>query len=102
MIASPTCYTAMSTRAARCQYACAAGGISKGDLRRFLKWGAEHLGYASLSAVEGAPPTAELEPIRAGTAAQTDEQDMGMTYEVPFLGCCVRVNTKLETLYIAA
>ena len=41
-----------------------------------------HLGYASLSAVEAAPPTAELEPIREGTAAQTDEQDMGMTYEV--------------------
>ena len=29
-----------------------------------------------------APPTAELEPIREGSAAQTDEQDMGMTYEV--------------------
>jgi NAD+ synthase (glutamine-hydrolysing) len=34
--------------------------------------------------VVAAPPTAELEPIREGTAAQTDEQDMGMTYEV---GC---------------
>jgi hypothetical protein len=64
--------------------ACSAGGISKGDLRRFLKWSAVHLGYASLSAVEAAPPTAELEPIREGTAAQTDEQDMGMTYEVQF------------------
>lgn len=29
-----------------------------------------------------APPSAELEPLREGTAAQTDEQDMGMTYEV--------------------
>ena len=29
-----------------------------------------------------APPSAELEPIREGQEAQTDEQDMGMTYEV--------------------
>lgn len=40
------------------------GGISKGDLRRFLKWGAVHLGYSELAGVEAAPPTAELEPIR--------------------------------------
>ena len=59
-----------------------AGGVSKGDLRRFLKWGAVQLGYPSLAEVEAAPPTAELEPLREGTAPQTDEQDMGMTYEV--------------------
>ena len=59
-----------------------AGGISKQDLRRFLRWGAEHLGYPSLADVVAAAPTAELEPIRPGVAAQTDEQDMGMTYEV--------------------
>ena len=40
-----------------------------------------HLGYTSLGDVEAAPPSAELEPIREGVAAQTDEQDMGMTYE---------------------
>ena len=40
------------------------GGISKGDLKKFLKWGAEHLGYSELAEVEGAPPTAELEPLR--------------------------------------
>lgn len=28
----------------------------------------------------GAPPTAELEPLADGRIAQTDEQDMGMTY----------------------
>ncbi len=28
-----------------------------------------------------AAPTAELEPIREGQAVQTDEVDMGMTYE---------------------
>lgn len=42
------------------------GGISKTDLRAFLKWGAEHLGYPSLADVERAPPTAELEPLVEG------------------------------------
>ena len=32
-----------------------------------------------------APPSAELEPIREGEEAQTDEQDMGMTYDVSHL-----------------
>lgn len=27
-----------------------------------------------------APPTAELEPLKEGKLAQTDEEDMGMTY----------------------
>lgn len=40
------------------------GGISKTDLRAFLRWAAVHLGYSSLAAVEAAPPTAELEPLR--------------------------------------
>ena len=61
--------------------AAGAGAISKQDLRRFLRWAAVHLGYPSLDDVEAAPPSAELEPIREGVAAQTDEQDMGMTYE---------------------
>lgn len=56
------------------------GAISKADLRRFLKWGAVHLGYASLAEVEAAPPTAELEPRRGGHE-QTDEEDMGMSYD---------------------
>lgn len=42
------------------------GGISKGDLRAFLQWGAVHLGLPSLAAVEAAPPTAELEPLVEG------------------------------------
>lgn len=56
------------------------GGISKGDLRAFLRWGATHLGYPTLAEVEQAPPTAELEPIREDHV-QTDEEDMGMTYD---------------------
>lgn len=39
------------------------GGISKGDLRAFLRWGALNLGYETLAEVEGAAPTAELEPV---------------------------------------
>lgn len=39
------------------------GGISKGDLRAFLRWGDLNLGYQTLAEVESAPPTAELEPI---------------------------------------
>ena len=42
------------------------GGVSKTDLRAFLKWGAVHLALPSLADVEAAPPTAELEPIVAG------------------------------------
>ncbi|KAH6774040.1 carbon-nitrogen hydrolase family protein [Perilla frutescens var. frutescens] len=56
------------------------GSISKQDLRRFLRWAAVHLGFASLEEIEAAPPTAELEPIRSNYS-QLDEVDMGMTYE---------------------
>lgn len=63
-------------------YLLPAGGISKTDIRRFLYWAADHLGYTELRGVVAAPPSAELEPIREGEEAQTDEQDMGMTYDV--------------------
>ena len=56
------------------------GGISKTDLRRFLRWGAENLGYPALLDIVEAPPTAELEPITE-SYVQKDEADMGMTYE---------------------
>ncbi len=56
------------------------GSVSKTDLRRFLRWGAEHLGYESLLEIVQAVPTAELEPI-TDTYTQSDEADMGMTYE---------------------
>jgi len=58
------------------------GGISKVDLRRFLRWAAapQTMNYTALLEVIAAPPTAELEPITADYK-QNDEQDMGMTYE---------------------
>jgi NAD+ synthase (glutamine-hydrolysing) len=56
------------------------GGISKVDLRRFLRWAAVHKGYPILAEIVAAPPTAELEPI-TDAYVQQDETDMGMTYE---------------------
>ncbi|KAK9820653.1 hypothetical protein WJX81_008191 [Elliptochloris bilobata] len=56
------------------------GAISKLDLRRFLAWAAEHLALPELAAVNAAPPSAELEPLRPGVPAQVDEVDMGFTY----------------------
>lgn len=56
------------------------GGISKTDLRRFLQWAAENLGYMALLEILEAIPTAELEPITE-TYVQSDEADMGMTYQ---------------------
>ena len=71
----------------------AAGGISKTDIRRFLYWAADDLGYSELRSIVAAPPSAELEPIREGEEAQTDEQDMGMTYDVSSLISTCTVDT---------
>eukprot|EP00186_Timspurckia_oligopyrenoides_P003293 CAMPEP_0182448628 /NCGR_PEP_ID=MMETSP1172-20130603/28489_1 /TAXON_ID=708627 /ORGANISM="Timspurckia oligopyrenoides, Strain CCMP3278" /LENGTH=708 /DNA_ID=CAMNT_0024645565 /DNA_START=73 /DNA_END=2196 /DNA_ORIENTATION=+ len=67
------------------------GGISKSDLRLFLKWAATEkdqnaskggLGLgSSVSQIVDAVPTAELEPTENGITVQTDEADMGMTYD---------------------
>lgn len=58
------------------------GAISKTDLKKFLRWAAlpGSLGYPVLADVVAAPPTAELEPITE-TYTQTDEADMGMSYD---------------------
>ncbi|GAB5360407.1 hypothetical protein AAMO2058_000625300 [Amorphochlora amoebiformis] len=56
------------------------GGICKNDLKMFLLWASKSLGYPSLASVVSATPTAELEPITEGYV-QSDEADMGMSYE---------------------
>lgn len=60
------------------------GGICKSDLKSFLRWAARPapngLGFPTLQHVVEAPPTAELEPITS-EHTQTDEEDMGMTYD---------------------
>lgn len=56
------------------------GGISKTDLKRFLNYAMDKFHLPVLGEIICAPPTAELEPLKDGQLAQTDEQDMGMTY----------------------
>ncbi|GLH10757.1 hypothetical protein R5R35_012406 [Gryllus longicercus] len=56
------------------------GGISKADLRSFLKHMSEKYDMPVLLEILAAPPTAELLPLSDGRVTQTDEEDMGMTY----------------------
>ena len=56
------------------------GGISKTDLRRFLNYAKAQFNIPVIGDIVDAPPTAELEPLQDGRLAQTDEEDMGMTY----------------------
>ncbi|KAK0053547.1 glutamine-dependent NAD(+) synthetase [Biomphalaria pfeifferi] len=57
------------------------GGISKTDLRKFIQHCAKFFKFTALEKIYKAPPTAELEPLEEGRIAQTDEEDMGMTYD---------------------
>jgi NAD+ synthase (glutamine-hydrolysing) len=56
------------------------GGISKTDLRKFLHYVKDKFDISVIGEIVDAPPTAELEPLKDGKLAQTDEEDMGMTY----------------------
>ncbi|KDQ51052.1 hypothetical protein JAAARDRAFT_41517 [Jaapia argillacea MUCL 33604] len=56
------------------------GGISKTDLKRFIAYGQEKFDLPILAEFLDATPTAELEPITE-TYVQSDEADMGMTYD---------------------
>ncbi|KAH3725768.1 glutamine-dependent NAD(+) synthetase-like [Dreissena polymorpha] len=56
------------------------GGISKTDLRTFIRYCIDKHRLTALEGIYSAPPTAELEPLVDGHLAQTDEDDMGMTY----------------------
>lgn len=56
------------------------GGISKTDLKRFIKWAETDFQMPILHEFLDAVPTAELEPITE-TYAQSDEADMGFTYD---------------------
>ncbi|KAJ8031870.1 Glutamine-dependent NAD(+) synthetase [Holothuria leucospilota] len=57
------------------------GSISKTDLRRFIVYAIKEFGITALEGILEAPPTAELEPLTDGKISQTDEDDMGMTYD---------------------
>lgn len=56
------------------------GGISKTDLKAFIKWAEVQFELPILREFLDATPTAELEPITENYV-QSDEVDMGMTYE---------------------
>lgn len=56
------------------------GGISKTDLKSFIKWAEAAFELPILKDFIEATPTAELEPITENYV-QSDEVDMGMTYE---------------------
>ncbi|XP_054266453.1 glutamine-dependent NAD(+) synthetase isoform X2 [Macrosteles quadrilineatus] len=57
------------------------GGISKTDLKKFLVYAKDKYNLPVLEDIMSAAPTAELEPLADGRITQTDEQDMGMTYD---------------------
>ncbi|KAI7864658.1 glutamine-dependent NAD(+) synthetase with GAT domain-containing protein [Spinellus fusiger] len=56
------------------------GGISKTDLKRFIAYAKGAFGMEVLEGFLDAVPTAELEPTTE-TYTQSDEVDMGMTYD---------------------
>ncbi|KAH8598443.1 hypothetical protein B0O99DRAFT_650308 [Bisporella sp. PMI_857] len=58
------------------------GGISKTDLKRFIAYAEKKLNLPILQEFLDATPTAELEPITK-YYVQSDEIDMGMTYDEP-------------------
>ena len=57
------------------------GGINKTDLREFLKYWSKETNLPVFEEIALAVPTAELKPIVEGQKEQTDEDDMGMSYE---------------------
>ncbi|KAL6871195.1 NAD+ synthase [Trichoderma novae-zelandiae] len=56
------------------------GSISKSDLKRFIAWASKSFDMPILEDFIHATPTAELEPI-TDNYVQSDEVDMGMTYD---------------------
>lgn len=56
------------------------GSIDKADLRRFLAWAQVEYDMPCLEEFLTAQPTAELEPVTEDYV-QSDEADMGMTYD---------------------
>lgn len=70
----------------RVQYDCSSadinpiGGISKTDLKGFIRWAVKAFNLPILEQFLSAVPTAELEPI-SEDYVQSDEVDMGMSYD---------------------
>lgn len=70
------------------------GGISKTDLKSFIGYASETFSMPILDSFITAVPTAELEPITADYV-QSDEADMGFTYDELSVFGKLRKNDKL-------
>lgn len=57
------------------------GGVSKTDLKRFIAWAEGEFEMPILREFLDAVPSAELIPIQEGKGVQSDEVEMGMTYD---------------------
>ncbi|OGJ56845.1 NAD(+) synthase [Candidatus Peribacteria bacterium RIFCSPHIGHO2_01_FULL_51_9] len=57
------------------------GGLAKKDLRIFAEYAAEKFAYTTLKGIIADKPTAELRPDSPDGHQQTDEEDMGFTYD---------------------
>uniref|UniRef100_A0A1I7TD81 Glutamine-dependent NAD(+) synthetase n=1 Tax=Caenorhabditis tropicalis TaxID=1561998 RepID=A0A1I7TD81_9PELO len=57
------------------------GSVNKRDLRQFLEIAYEKYGMTALRGVIDSTPTAELKPLVDGKVAQTDEAEIGLTYD---------------------
>ncbi|EFX01156.1 glutamine-dependent NAD(+) synthetase [Grosmannia clavigera kw1407] len=75
------------------------GSISKTDLKRFIRWAWKEFDLAILEEFLDAVPTAELEPI-TGDYVQSDEADMGMTYDELSTFGVLRKELKLGPYYM--
>jgi NAD+ synthase (glutamine-hydrolysing) len=61
------------------------GGISKTDLKAFLRFARNRFDLSALDDVLEATPTAELEPLAdGGEIVQNDEDDMGISFKIRF------------------
>ncbi|KIH88351.1 NAD+ synthase (glutamine-hydrolysing) [Sporothrix brasiliensis 5110] len=75
------------------------GSISKKDLKRFIAWAEKEFKLPILGEFLNAVPTAELEPI-TGDYVQSDEADMGMTYDDLSTFGVLRKEMKLGPYYM--
>ncbi|KAI6230974.1 Glutamine-dependent NAD(+) synthetase [Aphelenchoides besseyi] len=71
------------------------GSVCKRDLRSFLHYVHENWNFPHLKSIIDATPTAELRPLKDGEVVQTDEAEIGLTYEelavigsIRRPGCC--------------
>ena len=55
--------------------------VTLSSFQSFLALARRRFNLTALDSILAAPPTAELEPLVEGRIAQTDEEDMGMSYD---------------------